>query len=129
LDKPDKLNEQEMAVMKTHTKLGAELLSSLQGELGDIARLICLFHHEYKNGGGYWKIPACFLPEYVSFVSVSDVFVSLISERSYKKAWTWGEALEYIKKQAGTQFCPELAGDFISLIQYDDRIPAIFEGI
>ena len=128
LQKPDKLNTEEFEIIKTHTKLGVELLSSIKGELGDYARIICLFHHEwYKpSEGGYWGVSAYYLPDYVSFVSISDVFISLINERAYKPAWPPEDALGYIQKQAGTQFCPELVSNFISLIREDSRVPAIF---
>jgi putative two-component system response regulator len=102
------------------------MLATVQGELGEAARLCSLMHHEWFNGGGYWKIPACFLPEFPSFVSIADVFTALIAVRPYKQAWPPEDALGYIQKQAGTQFCPELVNDFIWLIRNDKRVPAIF---
>ena len=128
LDKPDKLNPDEFAVVKNHTKIGAELLSSLRGELGEKAKLICLLHHEWHEPslGGYWGLSSRFLPDYISFVSVADVYISLISKRPYKTEWSKLDALEYIKQQAGTQFCHKLVDDFVPLIQNDKRIPAIF---
>lgn len=129
MENPGELTEQEMEVIKTHTKLGAAIVSSIQGEIGEYATMICLHHHEWYSGGGYWGIPTKYLPDYVPLVSLSDVYVSLITERPYKDAWSSDEALDYIKKQAGTQFETDLAEYFISMIRHDSRVSAIFAGM
>jgi putative two-component system response regulator len=129
LNKKGKLTEREAEVMKTHTVIGAKMLSSIQGELGEMARLICRTHHEWHDGRGYWSIPTQTLPEYLSFVAISDVFTALVAERPYKSAWPPEDALAFIQKQAGTQFCPELVKDFILLIRTDNRVPAIFSEV
>lgn len=127
LEKPGKLTAREFKIMKTHTKLGAEMLSEIQGDIGEMARLICEYHHEFENGKGYWGINASYLPDYVKVVSLADVYTALISsERPYKKAWSQEDALAYIKEKAGTQFKTVLANDFVHLIRYDSRVPAIF---
>jgi len=128
LDKPGKLDKREFEVMKTHTKWGAEILKSLQGGLGTMARETALYHHEWHNGGGYFGRRSGDLPVYVAIISICDVFIALVRKRVYKPAWTAKEALEYIKSQAGTQFNPELAKDFISLIRGDSRVPIICGG-
>lgn len=126
LNKPGKLNAREFEVMKTHTVLGAKVLSSIQGELGFVARTVCQYHHEWYNGSGYWNKRTDELPTYVPIVSICDVFVALLSKRPYKHAWPPNEALDYIQNQAGTQFSPTLVRVFLSLIRNDSRIPAIF---
>jgi HD-GYP domain-containing protein (c-di-GMP phosphodiesterase class II) len=126
LKKPGKLDEREFEIMKTHTTLGADMLSNIQGELGRMARNICRYHHEHWDGvHGYWGRRTDSLPLYVSIAAISDVFVALINERPYKTAWPPQAALEYIQKQAGTQFSPALVNRFLSLITHDKRIQAI----
>jgi len=126
-DKPGKLTPQEFEIMKTHTTLGHEFLSSLYGELGQMARAIAMYHHEHFFGdGGYWGVPASTLPRYVGIVSLCDVLCSLLYRRVYKPAWPPEEALAYIQSKAGTQFCPELADIFIRMIRTKDCISAIF---
>jgi putative two-component system response regulator len=128
INKPGKLTAHEFEIIKTHTKIGVEILASVHGDLGDMAKIICHFHHEWYNPscGGYWGVSSYYLPDYVSFVAISDVYTSLICKRPYKPAWTQDKALGYIKHQAGKQFAPELAKSFISLIREDNRVPAIF---
>lgn len=128
LNKPGKLTEQEFELMKTHTRLGAKMLRSIQNGLGKMVRTTALYHHEWYDGGGYWGKHTCELPTYVPIVSISDVFTALVCERSYKFAWPPEEALDYIQNQAGTQFSPALVGVFIPLVRNDSRVSAIFEG-
>jgi putative two-component system response regulator len=126
LDKPGKLTAQEFAVVKNHTKIGAKMLTCVKGSLGEMARHICEYHHEFENGKGYWGVPASLLPDYVMFVSIADVYTALVSERSYKEAWTQEDALSYIQGKAGTQFKAVLVDVFSRLIRHDSRVPAIF---
>jgi putative two-component system response regulator len=127
LNKPGKLTAREFEIIKTHTTLGAELLSSVKGELGEAAKLICLFHHEWNNpsAGGYWGVSLSLLPDYISFAAIADVYVACRSKRPYKDAMPMESALEYIQNQADTQFCPKLVDDFVSLIRNDSRVSAI----
>jgi len=117
LEKCGQLTHSEYTIMKTHTILGAEMLNCIDGELGVMARGICLFHHEWHNGCGYWGIYSYKLPVYISIVTICDAFVALINERPYKKAWPVQEALRYIQDQAGARFCPSLASIFCSMIR------------
>ncbi|MDL2232151.1 HD domain-containing protein [Ruminococcaceae bacterium OttesenSCG-928-L11] len=124
--KPGKLTADEFEIMKKHTIIGAELLGGMEGSLGKMAREICLNHHEWHNGGGYWGRRLDDLPDFVQFVAISDVFTALLSERVYKQPWPPHEATAYIQKQAGTQFSPELVEVFLWLVQHDKRVSALF---
>lgn|GEM_PF-1277808 len=128
LNKPGKLSEQEFGIMKVHTILGAEMLSSIQGEMGEMARDCCLYHHEHWDGGGYWGKLSDSLPIYIQFVSIADVFTALICDRPYKEAWPPNKAIGYIQSQAGKQFSPALAEAFLSLVKGDSRVREIFLG-
>ena len=126
-NKPGKLTPQEFEVMKTHTKLGYDLLCCLCGDLGEMARNIAFYHHEFWQGqGGYWGVPSSSLPRYVGIVSICDVAVALLYRRVYKPSWPPEEILAYIKSMAGIQFCPDITDKFISLVRHDARISAIF---
>ena len=128
LNKPGKLTAQEFDVIKTHTVLGAEMLTSIQGELGVMARVCCEFHHEWYDGNGYWGRRMGDLPFYVPFVAISDVFTALVTKRVYKEPWPPLEAMDYIQEKAGTQFDPKLAEVFLWLIRHDGRVKALFDG-
>jgi putative two-component system response regulator len=126
LYRPGKLEPHEFEIIKTHTVLGAEMLESVQGGLGEMARNCCLWHHEWHNGNGYFGRRMGDLPFYLPFVAVADVFTALVSERVYKQAWPPKEAMDYLKRQSGTQFDPELVKVFLWMIENDSRVPAVF---
>jgi len=126
LNKKGRLAPEEFEIIKTHTKIGAQMLSSIRGEFGTMARAVCLWHHEWFNGGGYMGIPTSKLPYYIPIISISDVFVACCSNRCYKKAWPPKQVLEYLQNQAGTQFSYEIVKKFISLIRESDDVADIF---
>jgi putative nucleotidyltransferase with HDIG domain len=128
LNKPGRFTPEEFEIMKSHTTLGAEILSHLQGELGEMARLTALYHHEKYNGCGYWGKRTDELPYYVAITALSDVFAALLTGRPYKRPWPPSEALDYIQKQSGRQFSPALVDLFIPLIQLNPDIQNIFDG-
>ena len=125
LNKPEKFTLKEFEIVKTHTTLGAEMLMSIQGELGVMARATALYHHEYYDGSGYLGKHTDELPFYLPIVTISDVFVALIIRRPYKQAWTTKEALSYIQEQSGKQFSPALVKIFLPMMLHDDRILSI----
>ena len=49
LEKSGKLLADEFEIVKTHTTKGAEILAGIQGEIGELARHICLYHHEKRD--------------------------------------------------------------------------------
>ena len=77
------------------------------------AALISLEHHEKYNGSGY---PVGKKGEEISIygriVAIADVFDALLSERPYKKAWSFEEALAFLKKERGSPFDPVLIDFF-----------------
>lgn len=103
-----------------HTILGAEILSSINGETEKLATSIALLHHEHFNGGGYWGYKAANLPTHIRIVSVADVYCALITKRVYKQPWTKDEAITYISNRAGTMFCPKIVNTFISIVSCND---------
>jgi HD-GYP domain-containing protein (c-di-GMP phosphodiesterase class II) len=125
LEKPGQLTPHEFEIMKTHTTKGAEILSSIKGGLGEMARNCCRYHHENHSGTGYFGEYTDKLPVYIQFVGIADTFTALVSKRAYKEPWTVKEAASYIESKAHTQFAPELVSVFLRLIHNDSRVPEI----
>jgi len=114
--KPGRLDRDEMAVMREHTRIGAEILDHRDDPLFDLAKDIALYHHERWDGGGY---PLGLSGERIPLVgricAVVDVFDALISKRPYKDAWPLDRALAEIKAQSGTQFDPSVVESFLAV--------------
>jgi putative two-component system response regulator len=114
--KPGKLTPEEFEQMKTHTRLGAQMLSGGRFPLLQLAEQVALTHHERWDGTGYLGLCEEAIPIAGRIVTVADVFDALISERPYKSAWSLSEALEEIKCQSGRQFDPCIVKAFLKVV-------------
>ena len=114
--KPGKLSPEEFASMKTHTTLGAKMLSGGKFPLLQLAEQIALTHHERWDGSGYIGMQGEEIPIAGRIVTVADVFDALISERPYKKAWCLEDAIAEIQRQSATQFDPRVVEAFLKVV-------------
>jgi diguanylate cyclase (GGDEF)-like protein len=105
--KAGRLDSVEFEQMKTHTMIGARILSGGQSELLRLAEEIALTHHERWDGGGYPRgLSESQIPLTGRIVALADVFDALTQARPYKRAWTAQEALEELQKESGSHFDP-----------------------
>ncbi|MBH1666429.1 two-component system response regulator [Stenotrophomonas maltophilia] len=105
--KQGKLNEEELAIMRRHPRIGHELLSGSQNRFIQVGALIALRHHERYDGSGYPDgLVGEAIPLEARIVAVADVFDALISPRPYKEAWTMEATLAYLYAQRGRLFDP-----------------------
>jgi len=111
--KPSSLEPHEFEVIKTHTTLGAKMLSGSDSVFLKMAETIALSHHEKWDGRGY---PNAIRGEDIPLVgricAIADVFDALSSERPYKRAWTFEETMAEILRLKGTHFDPKLVEAF-----------------
>lgn len=111
------LDQKEWEIMKTHTLIGAEILSGHNSEVLEMAGIIALSHHERWDGSGY---PNGLVGEEIPIVgrvtTVCDVFDALTSERPYKRAWSVEAAVDFIRSGSGTLFDPGLVGVFVGIL-------------
>lgn len=120
LNKPDRLTEDEFAVMKTHTTAGRELLVRAKAELGESGYLdraveMAAYHHEWWNGKGYpYGISGEEIPLCARIMAVADVFDALTSKRCYKSAMPLEKAHAIIREESGTHFDPIVVEAFFA---------------
>ena len=124
LQKPGKLTDEEFAIIKTHTKLGAQILSELpmhrNEKLVKYAIEICRWHHERYDGKGYPDgLKGEEIPIAAQVVAMADVYDALVSERVYKKAFSHEKAIEMILNGECGVFNPILLG---CLVDIQDRL-------
>ena len=114
--KEGKLTDEEYETMKKHCEIGASILSGSKSEILQLAQEIAISHHERWDGRGYPnQYSGQDIPLSGRIVSVVDVFDALTHERSYKKAWPVEDALDEIKRNAGTQFDPAIVEALMTL--------------
>ena len=107
--------------MKTHTTLGAKMLSGGRFALLQLAEEIARTHHERWDGAGYLGLSGDTIPVAGRIVAVADVFDALTNERPYKKAWSRSDAIEEIQRQSGHQFDPRVVDAFLEVIALNHK--------
>ncbi len=118
ITKKGKLTSEEYALVKQHSALGAEILSSITEfpHLSVVAR----YHHERYDGTGYPEgLKGKEIPEFARIVAVADAYDAMTSSRSFREAMPQQHVREEIIKGAGTQFDPEYARYMQHLIDLD----------
>ena len=113
--KPGKLVPEEFEVVKTHTAIGAKILSGSRSPLLRLAEQIALTHHERWDGSGYAGLVGEDIPLAGRIATVADVFDALTHKRPYKEAWPVDQALAEVAAQRGRQFDPSVADAFLGL--------------
>ena len=111
------LTSAEFEVMKTHTTVGAEILSGSSSPLIQLAAEVALNHHERWDGTGYPSgLIGKAIPMSGRIVAVADVYDALRSERPYKRAWPMLEAIRYIIASSELHFEPRIVDAFLQII-------------
>ncbi len=115
--KPGPLTATEMAIMKTHTQKGADILTGSAGAVLQLGEVIALSHHEKWDGSGYPAgLAADAIPLEGRITAICDVFDALLSVRPYKPAWTMASTLDLMAREAGHHFDPDLLHLFLDNI-------------
>ena len=116
LNKPGKLEPEEMEVMQSHAKLGYELLQSSY-DMYPGAIEVAYTHHERLDGQGYpRKINHSGLSLFTRIVTIVDIYDAITSDRVYQKGRTHLEATNVMVNCSGTQLDGDLVVKFIESI-------------
>lgn len=114
LRKPDRLTQDEYAIIKTHPDTGMKMLSS--HPLAQLVSDAVLMHHERPDGQGYPSgLKGEAIPCMARIVGICDAFDAMTSHRPYRAGMPRGQALDIINKASGQQFDHGYAQLFISL--------------
>ncbi len=115
LHKPDQLTEEEWAVMRKHPQYAYDMLSPIAYLRKALDIPYC--HHEKWDGSGYPRgLKGEAIPLPARIFAIVDVYDALISDRSYRKAWSEDEALKHIREQSGKHFDPRLVDVFLRVV-------------
>ena len=116
LKKPGKLTESEFDIMKLHPEIGGRILSNSSSTLVQMAREICMGHHEKWDGSGYpLGQSGEDIPTSARIVAIVDVFDALIHRRVYKDEMPVDKAIEIMLEGRGAHFDPDLLDLFVRL--------------
>jgi len=118
LNKTGKLTEEELEIMKTHTRKGVEVIEKIESSTDftgflECAKLFAGSHHEKWDGSGYPQgLSGYNIPLEGRIMAIADVYDALISTRPYKESYTADESAQIIIDGAGTHFDPALIDTF-----------------
>ena len=116
LNKPAALSEEERDIVREHPAIGDNILKGVD-EL-EMVRLGVRFHHERCDGLGYPDgLHGEEIPLIASVIGLADAYDAMTSDRPYRKALSFDEAINEIKKNKGKQFDPKVVDAFLDYTQ------------
>jgi len=116
INKPGPLDDEERALMNTHTILGQEMLERAGGLLGEVGPYVrsC---HEHWDGNGYPdRLAAEDIPLVARIVCTCDAWSAMTTDRSYRRALSLEEAAAELRRCAGTQFDPQVVDALVAVL-------------
>jgi response regulator RpfG family c-di-GMP phosphodiesterase len=124
--KPGPLTDEERELVQMHPTIGAQILREvalLQGAGLDVVR----HHHERWDGAGYPdRLAADQIPLGARVFAVADTLDAMTSDRPYRRALGWDDAVEEILAQSGRQFDPEVVQAFVAV---EDQLRGVYEDV
>jgi ribonuclease P protein subunit RPR2 len=116
LRKPGPLDEDERREMERHPLLGERILAQIP-YLGGVAREVVVAHHERWDGRGYpLGLLGTGIPLSARIFALADTFDAMTNDRPYRPTVSSTAALAEIEREAGRQFDPTLASEFVSFV-------------
>ena len=115
INKEGKLTDEEYAIIKTHPRVGREILSKISAS-PELA-IGASFHHERYDGKGYpFGLKGEEIPEMARIIAIADTYDAMASKRSYRDVLPESKIKSEIEKGIGTQFDPQFAKIMLELI-------------
>ena len=116
LNKPDKLTDEEFAIMRRHVVDGAEILRSTP-EIPSLAPIVAFEHHLRIDGSGYpYGVTRPTLNLATMLCGIADVYDAMRSQRKYQQAFPSERILAVLQRNDGTQFDQNLVRRFVQLL-------------
>jgi putative two-component system response regulator len=110
------LTGEEFEIMKTHTVIGARMLSKGRSELVRFSQRIARSHHEWWDGSGYPdRVSGQSIPLEARIVAAADFLDALTHDRPYRPAWGMDDTLAEIKRRSGSHFDPKVADALLGI--------------
>ncbi|CAG1013770.1 partial Cyclic di-GMP phosphodiesterase, partial [Anaerolineales bacterium] len=116
LNKPDKLDEAEWAIMRQHPNHAFDMLMSIHYLRPSLDIPCC--HHEKWDGSGYPRqLKGEEIPLAARIFAVVDVWDAMRSDRPYRTSWPADKVRELVIEQSGRHFDPQVVEAFLSLME------------
>ncbi len=114
LQKPGRLTDEELALIKQHPVIGRRILEGVQGFAPYLAAVE--LHHENWDGSGYPKGQSGEeTPLDARIIHVADAYDAMTTDRSYRRGMTHEKTISILIENAGIQFDPKIVDVFVNL--------------
>jgi len=121
INKPGRLTDEEMEVMRTHTVEGEGMLNRIGGVL-EQAGVVVRTHHERWDGNGYPDgLAGEEIPIGARVITACDAFNAMTTDRPYRKAMPAEEAISELHNESGKQFDPQVIDALVEIVETWDR--------
>lgn len=129
LNKSGRLSDEEFALMKKHSEIGYEIMSSMEDTIDGMLDGI-RHHHERFDGKGYPDgLSDTDIPLIARILALADSYDAMTSNRVYRKRLTDEEVKNELLRCSGTQFDPALTGLFVNLIERGELSVRTADGV
>jgi HD-GYP domain-containing protein (c-di-GMP phosphodiesterase class II) len=122
INKPGPLTEDEWLVIKAHTIEGQRMLDRVGGLLSEVGRIVRSSHEKWDGSGYPDGLVGEQIPVESAIVSCCDAFNAMTTDRSYRAAMSLDEAVDELRRNAGTQFGPAVVDALIGILQADPLV-------
>jgi HD-GYP domain-containing protein (c-di-GMP phosphodiesterase class II) len=119
INKPGPLDDEEWAIMRTHTVEGERMLQQVGGLLSSVGVVVRASHERWDGGGYPDGIAGEQIPVAARIVSACDAFNAMTTDRSYRKALPLEVAIGELEANAGSQFAPEVVAALVAVVTRD----------
>jgi putative nucleotidyltransferase with HDIG domain len=116
INKPGPLDDEEWAIMKTHTVEGQRMLERIGGLLSRVGVVVRASHERFDGGGYPDGLAGEAIPLAARIVSACDAYNAMTTDRSYRKALTVGVAVAELRANSGTQFDPKVVDALVGVV-------------
>jgi putative nucleotidyltransferase with HDIG domain len=116
INKPGPLDDDEWALMKTHTIEGQKLLDQVGGFMREVGLIVRASHESYDGRGYPDGLAGDEIPLEARIVACCDAYNAMTTDRSYRQARPPAEAVDELHRCSGTQFDPRVVGAVVAVV-------------
>ncbi len=114
--RPGPLEEDEWAIMRTHTVEGQRMLEQVGGLLAAVGIVVRASHERWDVGGYPDGLAGEAIPVAARIVAACDAYNAMTTDRSYRKALPVQFAVAELQANSGTQFAPAVVDALVAVV-------------